>query len=78
MFRPGSPIIRRFVCALYTQLTGLPEEIFFIKMTNDMQLSGMIYYSIIPWMLYMFQAILSLIIRNILTVIAASVFIHMY
>jgi len=47
-------------------------------MTNDMQLSGMIYYSIIPWMLYMFQAILSLIIRNILTVIAASVFIHMY
>jgi len=25
-----------------------------IKMTNKMQLCGMIYYSIVPWLLYMF------------------------
>jgi hypothetical protein len=43
-----------------------------------MQLNRMIYYSSIPWLLYMFQAILSLIIRSILTVITASGFFHMY
>jgi len=41
-----------------------------------MQLCSLIYYSIIPWLLYMFQGILSLIIRRILTVITASGFIH--
>jgi len=34
-------------------------------MTNKMQLCGIIYYSIVPWLLYRFRAILSLIIRNI-------------
>jgi len=48
-----------------------------IKMTNKMQLCKIIYYSIVPWLLYMFQAILSLIIKSILTVITASGFIHM-
>jgi len=43
-----------------------------------MQLCGIIYYSIVPWLLYMFRAIISLIIRRILTVITASGFIHMY
>ena len=45
-------------------------------MTKKMQLCRIIYYSIV--LLYMFRSILSLIIRNILTVITASVFIHMY
>jgi len=45
---------------------------------NDMQLRRMIYYSIIPWMFHIFQAILLLIIMSILTVIAAPGFIHMY
>jgi len=31
-----------------------------IKMTNKMQLCRTIYYSIVPWLLYMFRAILSL------------------
>jgi hypothetical protein len=48
------------------------------EMTNKMQLCRMIYYSIAPWLLYMFRAILSLIIRSILAVITASGFIHMY
>ena len=48
-----------------------------IKMTNKMQLCRIVYYSIVPWLLYMFRAILSLIIRSILTVITASGFIHM-
>ena len=47
-----------------------------IKMTNEMQLCRIIYYSIIPWLFFMFQAILSLIIRSVLTVITASGFIH--
>ena len=47
-----------------------------IKMTNKMQLSRIIYYSIVPWLLYMFQVISSLIIRSILTVITASGFIQ--
>jgi hypothetical protein len=42
-----------------------------------MQLSTIIYYLIVPWLLYMFRAILSLIIRSILTVITVSDFIHM-
>ena len=41
-----------------------------------MQLCRIIYYSIVPWLLYMFRAILSLIIRSILTVITASGFIQ--
>jgi hypothetical protein len=49
-----------------------------IKMTNEMQLCRIIYYSIIPCLLYMFKAILSLIIRSILTVITTYGFIHMY
>ena len=49
-----------------------------INMANKMQLCRIIYYSIVPWLLYMFRAILSLIIRSILTVITASGFIHMY
>ena len=49
-----------------------------IKMTNKMQLCRIIYYSITPWLLYMFRAILSLIIRSILTVITASGFIQIY
>ena len=47
-----------------------------IKMTNKMQLCRIIYYSLVPWLLYMFRAMLSLIIRSILTVITASGFIH--
>jgi len=43
-----------------------------------MQLCKIIYYSIVPCLLYMFRAILSLIIRSLLTVIKASGFIHMY
>ena len=43
-----------------------------------MQLCKIIYYSNVPWLLYMFRAILSLIIRSVLTVITASGFIHMY
>jgi hypothetical protein len=48
-----------------------------IKKTNKMQLSRIIYYSIVPWLVYMFRAILSLIIRSIVRVITASGFIHM-
>jgi len=33
-----------------------------IEMTNKLQLCRTIYYSIVPWLLYMFRAILSLII----------------
>jgi len=35
-----------------------------IEMTNKMQLCRTIYYSIVPWLLNMFQAILSLIVRS--------------
>ena len=42
-----------------------------------MQLCRIIYYSIVPWLFYMFREILSLIIRSILTVITASGFIYM-
>jgi hypothetical protein len=49
-----------------------------IKMTNKVQLYRTVYYSIVLWLLYMFRAILSLIIRSALTVITPSVFIHMY
>jgi len=49
-----------------------------IKMTNKIQLCRIIYYSIISWLLYMFRAILSLIIKSVLTVITSSGFIHMY
>jgi hypothetical protein len=42
-----------------------------------MQVCGIIYYSIVSWLLYMFRAILSLIIGSILTVITASDFIYM-
>jgi len=35
------------------------------KMTNKMQLCRIIYYSLVPWLLYMFRAILSLISRSI-------------
>ena len=48
-----------------------------IKITNKMQLYRIIYYSFVPWLLYMFRAILSLIIRSILTLITASASIHM-
>jgi hypothetical protein len=48
----------------------------FIKITKKMQLCRIIYYSIVLRLLYMFRAILSLIIRSILTVITASGFIH--
>jgi hypothetical protein len=48
------------------------------KMTNRIQLCRIIYYFIIPWLLYMFRAILSHIIKSILTVITASGFIHVY
>jgi hypothetical protein len=41
-----------------------------------MQLDKIIYYSIVSWLLCMFRAILSLIIRSILTVITDSGFIH--
>jgi hypothetical protein len=34
-------------------------------MTNKVQLCRIIYYSIVPWLLYMFRAILLLIIRSI-------------
>ena len=50
----------------------------FIKMTNKMQLCRIIYYCIVPWLLYMFGAILSFFSRSVLTVITASGFIHMY
>jgi len=49
-----------------------------IKMTSKMQLCRIIYYCIVPWLLYMFRVILSLIIRSVLTVITASGFIHMH
>jgi hypothetical protein len=45
-----------------------------VEMTNEMQLRRTIYYSIVPWLLNMFRAILSLIIRSFLTVIIASSF----
>ena len=45
-------------------------------MINKMQLCRIIYYSIVPWLLYMFRAMFSLIIKSILTVITASGFIH--
>jgi hypothetical protein len=35
-----------------------------IEMTNKMQLCRTIYYSIVPWLINMFRAILSLIIRS--------------
>jgi hypothetical protein len=35
------------------------------KMTNKVQLCRIIYYSLVPWLLYMFRKILSLIIRSI-------------
>ena len=35
-----------------------------IEMTNKMQLCRTVYYSIVPWLLNMFQAILTLIIRS--------------
>jgi len=35
-----------------------------IEMTNKMQLCRTIFYSIFPWLLNMFRAILSLIIGN--------------
>ena len=41
-----------------------------------MQLCKIIYYFIVPWLLYMFQAILSLNIRSILTVITSII--HVY
>jgi len=44
-----------------------------IKMTNKMQLCRIIHYSIVPWLLYMFRAIFSLIIRSILIVITAVI-----
>jgi len=47
-----------------------------VKMTNKMQLCRTIYYCIVPWLLYMFRAILSLIIGSILTVITASGFVY--
>jgi hypothetical protein len=47
------------------------------KMTNKLELCRIIYYSIVPWLLYMFRAILSFI-RSIVTVITASGFIHIY
>jgi len=47
-------------------------------MTNKMQQCRIIYYSIVPWLLYVFQAILSFFSRSVLTVITASGFIHMY
>jgi len=56
---------------------GKHTIIILIKMTNKMQLCRILYYSIVPWLLCMFRAILSLIIRSILTVITASGFIHM-
>jgi len=34
------------------------------KMTNKMQLGRVIYYSLVPWLLYMFRVILLLIIRS--------------
>jgi hypothetical protein len=37
-----------------------------------MQLCRIIYYFIVPWLLYMFRAIVSLIIRSILIVITAT------
>jgi hypothetical protein len=46
------------------------------KMTNKMQLCRIIYYSLVTWLLYMFRAILLLIIRSIYSVITASGFIH--
>jgi len=42
-----------------------------------MQLCRIIYYSIVPWLLYVFRLI-SPVIRSILTVITASGFIHMF
>ena len=48
----------------------------FIEMNNKMQLCRIVYYSIVPWLLSMFRAILSLIIRSFYTVITASSFTH--
>ena len=45
-------------------------------MTNKMQLYRIIYYSIVPWLLYMFRAILLLITRSFQTVVTASGFTH--
>ena len=47
-----------------------------IEITNKMQLCRTIYYSIVPWLLNMFRAILSLIIGSFETVITASGFTH--
>jgi hypothetical protein len=65
-------------CCIYFDIHGsVHHKTIPIKMINKMQLCRIIYYSIVPWLLYMFRAILSLIIRSILTVITASGFIHM-
>jgi hypothetical protein len=50
--------------------------IILIEMTNKMQLYWTVYYSIVPWPLNMFRAILSLIIRSFQTVVTASGFTH--
>jgi hypothetical protein len=47
-----------------------------IEMTNKMQICRTICYSIVPWLLNMFRAILPLIIRSFQTVITASGFTH--
>jgi len=47
-----------------------------IEMANKMQLCRTIYYSIVPLLLNMFRALLSLIIRSFQTVLTASDFIH--
>jgi len=45
-----------------------------IEMTNKLQLCRTVYYSIVPWLLNMYRAILSLIIRSFETIITASGF----
>jgi len=52
---------------LYIQLDihrYVHDNTILIEMTNKMQLCRIIYYSIVPWLLYMLPAILSLIIRS--------------
>jgi hypothetical protein len=64
-------------CWNFTSMVSCNSYRILIERTNKMQLCRIIYYSIVPRLLYMFRAILSLIIRSILTVITASASIHM-
>ena len=59
-----------------TFMTG--SRTIFIKWPAGYNCVGYVYYSLVSWLLYMFRAMLSLIIRSIWTIVTASGFIHVY